>query len=805
MNHSVRIEQLQSEIEQLKAQLSEKTAELERLKAEQLKQKAFRLQPNTSINNQSRPEEKIKLFRSLFQGREDVYALRFESVKTGKSGYQPACRNEWRPGICNKPRIKCADCKKRHFLPMNDDIIRYHLTGEKPSSFQGGKPKPWVVGVYPLLVNEYCWFLAVDFDKEQWKQDARMYLDSCREEGIPAYLERSRSGNGGHVWIFFEEPVPARIARNLGSALMTKTLDKRPEIGLDSFDRFFPNQDTMPKGGFGNLIALPLQKRAREKNHSVFLDESFVPVKDQWKLLASIQKVPKTIAMDYVQQAAYRKEVLPVSQDENYEEDKPWEKGYNRQYPKIDSQLPSKIEVVLSNQIFVTSTGLPPVFRNRILRLASFSNPEFYKKQAMRLPIWGEKRVLYCYDQFPQHIAIPIGCLDELEKLLVHYNIGIELVDKRNRGTKLDVSFLGELYPEQRKAAEALQRNNTGILSATTAFGKTVVGLWLLAERKVNTLILVHRKQLMDQWVERITQFLGVPKKEIGRFGGGRKKLTGNIDVAVFQSVCYKGEVKEWVKDYGQVIVDECHHISAFSFEQTIRQSSAFYKLGLSATLTRKDGQHPIVNMNLGQVRYVVSARKQALRRNFSHTVQVRTTQFTVPNPENASKNIQDLFRDLWMDIERNKQIIRDVLSAHQEGKQILVLSERTEHLELLKGRLEEEFKNLFVLRGGLRKKQLNLIMDALSEIGDDESRVILATGKYLGEGFDLPILDTLFLTFPISWRGTLAQYAGRLHREHHGKTEVNIIDYVDNNVPVLEKMYSRRVKGYKSLGYTIK
>ncbi|MBI9105047.1 MAG: DEAD/DEAH box helicase [Spirochaetales bacterium] len=692
-------------------------------------------------------------------------------------------------------------------MPVTDRVISNHLKGEKPGDWNNGRPRSFVLGVYPLLEDETCWFLAVDFDKEKWQQDVKAFLETCREEGISAYLERSRSGNGGHVWIFFEEVLPAKLARNLGTALMTRSLDRRPEIGLDSFDRFFPNQDTMPKGGLGNLIALPLQKKAREYNHSIFIDGDFSPYEDQWKFLDSIERMRRQFVESFVASVQLGGGLLPVTYDRISEIENvtsPWESPAKGLYPDVKTPLPDKIEVVLSNQVFISSTSLPAVIRNRILRLASFSNPEFYKAQAMRLPTWNKPRILYCYEQHEPYIALPIGCLDALLKLLAHYKIKPEIIEKRNKGVTLDVEFKGELHPEQLKAARALYSKELGVLSATTAFGKTVVALWLIAQRKVNTLILVHRKQLMEQWVERITQFLGIPKKDIGCFGGGKKKRKGTIDVAVIQSVSKKGQVEEWIKEYGQIIVDECHHISAFSFEQAIRQSSAFYKVGLSATLTRNDGQQPIIFMNLGPVRYHVSPRKQALKRSFSHRVIIKNTDFMISDADKASQNIQELFKTLLLDKVRNQMIVEDIKKAVEGKRQILLLTERTEHLEILKGMLEEDVDNLFVLKGGLGRKQLKKIMTGISEVEEGKNILILATGKYLGEGFDLPALDTLFLTFPVSWKGTLTQYAGRLHREYHLKKEVIIYDYVDQNIPVLIRMHNKRLKGYEYLGYSV-
>ena len=787
-----RINTLNTEIYELQYEIKKREDELNQLILESNEE-----YPLPYVTNNSSPLDKVKLYRSLFRGREDVYASRFESQKSGKSGYQPVCQNEWIQGVCYKPRIKCQNCDNQNYQNISNEIIQNHL--------KGGILKPFVMGIYPLMLDETCWFLAIDFDKTTWQQDASAFLKTCSKESIPAYLERSRSGNGGHVWIFFEEPVSAKIARNMGSSLITRTLDRRTEIGLDSFDRFFPNQDTIPKGGFGNLIALPLQKKAREKNHSLFIDENFLPYKDQWSFLSNIKRIGKNRIEKYVDTAIMNKEILPVTDRiSDKEADTPWIKIPKSKFPVIDSSLPQKIDIVLSNQIFIESAGLPPVLINRILRLASFSNPDFYQAQALRLSTWNKPRILYCFEQFPQHLALPIGCYEDLLSILDHYNINPNVDDKRNRGKLLQVEFYGELHPEQLTAAKALLQHENGVLSATTAFGKTVIALWLISMRKVNTLILVHRKQLQDQWVERIEQFLGIPKKEIGRFGGGRKKRNGLIDVAVIQSVNKKGEIEDWISEYGQIIVDECHHISSFSFEQTIRQSNALYKCGLSATLTRKDGQHPIIFMNLGKIRYNVSARKEARKRNFEHLVVTRQTEFITQSQIDFSKNIQDLFKEVYLDKSRNKAIVLDIKTAYSSNRQILVLSERTEHLQILLELMKNGITNLFVLKGGLGKKKLKTIMSDLNNVVEGEGLVILATGKYLGEGFDLPALNTLFLTFPVSWKGTLTQYAGRLHRDHHAKTEVIIYDYLDQNIPVLVRMYNKRLKGYSSLGYQV-
>jgi superfamily II DNA or RNA helicase len=425
----------------------------------------------------------------------------------------------------------------------------------------------------------------------------------------------------------------------------------------------------------------------------------------------------------------------------------------------------------------------------------------------MRLSTWNKPHILHCYEFFPEQIGLPVGCLDGLMAILEHYHIKAELQEKQNHGQVIDVNFLGELRNDQKEASQKLLAHQTGVLSATTAFGKTVAALWIIAERKVNTLILVHRKMLADQWTKQITQFLGIPQKDIGCYSGKKKNLTGIIDIAVMQSLVRKDEVENWVAEYGQIIVDECHHISAVSFERIIRKCPAYYRLGLSATVIRKDGQHPIVLMNLGDVRYSNTRRTVHL---FTQKVFPRFTSFSISAELNvteaaasASPSIQDIFHSLYLNEDRNKLIIQDILNAYREGRECLVLSERLEHLEILRDALKEHIPNLFVLKGGLGKKQIKAIMEAIQNTPAHEHKLILSTGKYLGEGFDLPSLDTLFLVFPFSWKGMLVQYTGRLNRVSYGKTEIRVYDYVDEKVPVLLAMYKKRLKGYKALGFT--
>ena len=774
------------------------------------------------ITNSSSPAEKIALFRSLFRGREDVYPRRFESRKTGKAGYAPACANEWVRGVCEKPKIKCAECPHRRFLPVTDEVIRWHLSGRDDLG------RHFVIGVYPMLLDETCLFLAVDFDKECWQADVEAFVETCRKLDLPVALERSRSGNGAHVWFFFAEAVSASAARKLGSHILTETMDRRPDLGLDSYDRLFPNQDTLPKGGFGNLIALPLQKSARERGNSVFLDERFNPHSDQWAFLSSIQLISRARVEALAREAETKGRVVGVrmalAEDDD---DAPWTAPPSRRRKEspIDGPLPESIEMVLADQIYVPKENLPPALRNRLVRLAAFQNPEFYRAQAMRLPTYNKPRIIHCAEDHAKHIGLPRGCLEDVRELLDSLKIKLVLDDERCAGAPLAVSFRGELRPEQAAAAEAMLRHETGVLSATTAFGKTVVAAWLIARRRVNTLVLVHRQQLLEQWIERLSSFLGLPAKQIGQFGGGRKKLTGALDVALVQSLVHKGEVNDCVADYGHVVVDECHHLSARSFEVVTRRAKAKFFTGLSATVARKDGHHPVVFMQCGPVRHRVDARRQAVMRPFTHSVLVRPTGFREASavshfakcePANPRQEFQQLYDALWRDEKRNTMICADVLNAVREGRSPLVLTERREHLELLAERLSSEAVNVIALRGGMGRKALQEALDCVVEAtgqvrvayatqdGPSRGRVILATGRFIGEGFDDPQLDTLFLALPISWRGTVAQYVGRLHRLHEGKREVRVYDYADLNVRMFANMFDRRCHGYESLGYTV-
>jgi superfamily II DNA or RNA helicase len=734
--------------------------------------------------------QKIELFRSLFKGREDVFPIRWES-KNGRTGYSPVCENEWLPRICEKPRVKCADCINRKFVNIKNEDIFDHLSGKK------------TIGAYALLEDETCWFLAADFDGDHAKSDALAFANTAKLNGIDASIEISRSGNGAHVWIFFERALPAVTARRLGTALITLTCDNERLLSLESYDRLFPNQDTMPKGGFGNLIALPLQKIPRESGFSVFVDQRLMPYPNQWDYLSNVKKVSYQTAERVIQAVNLEGGVLGVkfvSVEEDIED--PWIMPPSRRLDEkpIRGPFPEEIEIVFANMVFIPKAELPTGLLNRLVRVAAFQNPEFYKTQKMRLSTFDIPRIIGCAEEFENFLALPRGCIDEAKVLLESQTIKVTVRDERFFGEKLEVRFLGELRPDQSIAVKTMIKSDAGVLCAPTAFGKTVSAAAIIAERKVNTLILVHRTQLMDQWASRLSSFLNIEEKQIGKISGGKRKVTNLIDIALMQSLNKQGVVDDVIANYGQIIVDECHHLSAFSFEQILKAAKARYVLGLTATPIRRDGHHPIIFMQCGGIKH--RAKDQHQNRPFLHEVITINTGFKLPDEAEA---IYEIYAHITNSASRNQKIVDDIRAALSEGRSPLVLTERKDHLFMLESQLQDVSDNLITLYGGMGAKKRRQQMDKLSNLPSGASRVILATGKLIGEGFDDPQLDTLFLSMPISWQGTLKQYAGRLHRLNDGKKLVQVYDYVDESIPVLMRMYEKRKKGYKVMGYSLR
>ncbi|MDP4170891.1 MAG: DEAD/DEAH box helicase family protein [Bacillota bacterium] len=724
----------------------------------------FQINEDNIITNKSTPQDKINLFKSLFKGRIDAYSIRWES-KNGKSGYTPACELEWQKPICRKPEIKCSDCQHRKLLSLTDQVLFDHLSGEK------------TVGIYPLLQDETCWFLALDFDKQDWQEDVLTFLQVCKAAGVPSYLERSRSGNGAHVWIFFSEKIRSTTARNLGLLLLKRTIEKRHEIGMDSFDRMFPNQDTLPKGGFGNLIALPLQLLSKNHGNSVFVDENFIPFQDQWMYLSSIKKMTKQDI----------KSTLQNLKDGQLKE------------PSQSQLIPSYIKIVLKNGLHLSKEELPSFLIAKIFEMASFKNPEFYKAQAKRMSTYGIQRVIACYEENSECIILPRGLLENVSLLLKEHSVEVELIDEQYYGETIEVSFHGKLTSQQEEALTQLTNHSNGVLAATTGFGKTVTAAALIAKKQINTLVIVDRTTLLQQWTESLANFLNLNTNDIGQLGGGKKKLTGKIDVATIQSLNFKGELKSHITQYGQIIVDECHHISAFTFEKVLKQVRAKNIYGLTATPVRKDGLHPIIFLQCGPIRFKSDAKKQSKIRPFKHSLLARSTNFMTKN-----SSIQEIYSEIAEDEHRNQLMFNDVLLELEKSRSPIILTERIDHIEKLAVQFNGFAKNIIILAGNKSRSERKKELEKLAKIPDSQERLIIATGKYIGEGFDDARLDTLFLAMPISWKGTLQQYVGRLHRLHSNKNEVKVFDYVDHHVPILKTMYEKRLAGYKSMGYVI-
>ncbi|MBB4823669.1 superfamily II DNA or RNA helicase [Sporosarcina luteola] len=723
---------------------------------------------NTPVitTNESSIYEKIQLFNSLFKGQTEFFAKRWES-KSGKSGYSPVCTNDWKPGVCQKPKLKCSDCSVRNLIRLTDQDIYDHLCGKQ------------TVGLYPLLRDNSCWFMAIDLDKGTWQEDVLALTDVCKAVNMPHSIERSRSGNGAHVWLFFQNQIPAAIARRLGQALLDKT-----NISLSSFDRMFPNQDELPAKGFGNLIALPLQGRARKEKNSLFVDDSFHPYPDQWLYLSTVGKLDKK----EVEQLIHKLTIPDIAAQEGI-------KTEVRENTVVSNG--GGVRALWKNGIHIEKSCLSSLLTKQLEEATSFSNPEYYRLQAKRYSTYGVPKRIECADQNDVHLIMPRGSLDLVKESIDSYGLELRLEDFRNEGTPIHVGFCGELRLQQQEAVHQMMKHEHGVILAATGFGKTVTAAGLIAERKINTLIIVHRKHLMDQWMEQLSIFLGIEKSEIGQIGAGKRRPTGIIDIAMIQSLSKEDGVDSVVAQYGQVIVDECHHLSAVSFERVMKQIRAKYVYGLTATLSRKDGLHPIITMQCGPVIYKTDAKVQAKIRSFNHRVIQRNTRF-----KSKAEHYLEICNKLIEDRARNELLFNDVLLELEEGRAPIILTERVQHAEVLYDQFKGFVKNIIFLHGSMKKKEQEKELDKLRLLSGKDEFLIIATGKYVGEGFDFPRLDTLFLAMPISWKGILQQYVGRLHRDHPEKMEVRVFDYLDHYVPMLVKMHEKRQKGFASMGY---
>ncbi len=775
--------QLRTEIQALKALL---TAHGIELPPPPDAEAAVHAIPELSVSSLSK-DAKVKLFRRLFHGRDDVYPVRWQNQNTGKSGYSPACANLWRPVICKKNQgMDCNACSHRLYPPVTDDVVTRHLKGEITA------------GVYPVFGDDRCYFLAIDFDDDDWRDDARAVLQTCTLNNLPAALEISRSGSGAHLWLFFANPTPARDVRRLGAALISATCARTRQLKLSSYDRLFPNQDTVPKGGFGNLIALPLQQEPRKLGRSVFVDDNLQTLPDQWAFLENITPLPHERLESALTKLVGDRHPLDIAYaevpDEN--EDTPWIRA--KPDIRVPGVMPKAVCATMGNQLFIEKAGLPQSLTNRLIRLAAFQNPEFYKQQAMRMSTWKIPRVIGCAEDRAKHLVLPRGCLGDVRSLLTANKVDLRLDDARSKGRPLRAEFKGILRPDQQEALDAMLAHDFGVLIAPTAFGKTVTAAALIARRKVSTLVVVHRGDLMRQWKERLGSFLELNGQKIGVIGAGKKKPTGMLDIAVIQSLVRRDDLPELFGQYGQIIIDEAHHLSAPSFEAAIKEGSSRYVLGLTATLVRSNGHHPIIFMQCGPIRHV--AKRPA---HVPKELVVQARHLPTPHiPLHAS--IQEVIRLLAEDNDRNARIVSDAITALNAGRKVLLLTKRTEHLDLLYDLLKNIPQPRFLLRGRMKTKERQAVIQALADLPDDAPHILLASAQLVGEGFDHAPLDTLILTLPISWEGTLQQYAGRLHREHSSKTEILIHDYVELDNPQLSRMWEKRQRGYRAMGYRI-
>ena len=731
------------------------------------------------------PSEKINLFKSYFKGRDDVFAKLWINKKTNKKGYSPVCKNEWIKNKCNKPLTKCLDCPNREFLELTDNVIYKHLVGDE------------VIGLYPMLKDDTCCFLAIDFDKENWFKDIFELKKTCDNEKIPVAIERSRSGNGGHAWIFFNEKIPAVTARKLGTFLITKTMNKQFKMSMTSYDRFFPNQDFLTNDGLGNLIALPFQKEAVKQNNSVFIDDKGNKITDQWNYLKSIKKMTLYEIENILSKVKLNNQYNVILNNTNEEEIKPWLMlpSGEQQFEEIKN-LPIFIELVIANRIYIKEENLPSKFINLLKYTATFHNPKIKKKQKLRFSTYSTPRVIICCEFINGYISLPRGCLEDIKDLLRKYNINFSIKDERVFGKKFRVKFKGNLEKEQSVAVNNILSKDIGILVAPPGTGKTVMAINAIAKRKTNTLILVHRKNIMEQWKKQLNYLLNIDKDKIGQIGGNKNKPTGIIDVATFQSLDSENGVNNRIINYGFVIVDECHHISAFSFEKILNCIKAKYVLGLTATPYRSDGHQPIINFQCGKICYQFKQEKLLQCKVF-----VKETSFTYNF--NKQFDINNLWKNIINDTGRNNLIIQDILNVLQQKRFPLIITERKEHIKILYEMLKDKVENIILLYGGIKQKEYKNIIEQIKNRGN-KKMIIISTGSYIGEGFDEPSLDTLFVAMPSSFKGKIVQYTGRLLRKYPNKQDVQIYDYVDRNIILLQKMFDKRLKTYRTLKYNI-
>jgi len=784
------LDELRAKLIEVRSQASKLEEEIARL------EKRGQLELPTASAVQKTPQspaDKVALFLDLFGTRRSVFPKRWENANTGKSGYAPACDNEWRPGICRKPQIKCTECPHQKFPPLDDRAIEAHLRGIH------------TLGVYAIRDDNSCRFLAADFDGEGWKENILAYREAGSRAGVTIALERSRSGRGGHAWIFFSEPVPASLARRLGVILLAKASALKPTMALDAFDRFFPNQDVVSVGGFGNLIALPLAQHPRQDGNTLFLNEEFRPIPDQWAYLASLQRLSAPQLQDLVGKMVPLAPLADQSSSESpdlvLQSD---EATLDLARPSVHSgMLTGELTVRLDSKIHVPRTVPIPILA-ALKRLASFANPVFHEKLRLRFPTFDIPRFLFAGEWHADRLVLPRGVLDSCLGILERAGATVSVQDQREDGTRCAWKFHGELRPEQQVAVREMANQDFGVLCAPPGAGKTVMGCALIARHQTSTLVLVHRALLVDQWRESAMRFLGLKKKEIGIWKGANPRITRRLDIAMLPSLSRAQDYASAMAGYGLVLVDECHHVPAASFELLLKACPARRIVGLTATPQRKDRLEKLLYLQCGPIRHSLTPNGSD---ESNRVVVVRRSSIAFPPGMPPQPAIHEVWDALVADAGRLQMIVADICSCAEEGRAPLVLADRKSYLDKIEAALAAHpvagSVARYRLEAGVGKKARANIRQRIDEHYEKNIPfVLLATASLIGEGFDLPQLDTLILAMPLSFKGRLIQYAGRLHRDHEGKSSARIYDYLDENCPLTRAMFRRRSIGYRQMGY---
>ena len=777
------------------------------------------------IHPQAITENMANQFFSMFWGRQDVYAKRSVNKETGKAAYYPQCNNFW-TNVCHKKikdGINCKDCKNRSYKTITKKDILNHLQGNAYNASD-------VIGVYPLLSNGTCRFMVFDFDNhdkdaeekdfansdDTWVEEVESMREICVLNGIEPLVERSRSGRGAHVWIFFDKPIDASFVRKFGFALLDKGAE---QINLKSFkyyDRMLPAQDSLPEdSAVGNLIALPLQGKALQDGNSAFIDGNWNAYPNQWETLFNKPRLSQEFLEEKIKEWSNIIDDIAANAAES-DREKPW----NRMQHFNKNDVEGKLHIILSNGIYVDNTNLKAAMQNRIRRMAAISNPVFYKNQAIGTSNYDTARWIYLgKDHLSGYIQIPRGLQDELWENIKQADIDYEMEDERQQGRKINVDFKGELRPEQDKALKELIKYDNGILHAATAFGKTVVSSAIIAQKKINTLIILESSALIEQWKEALEKFLnineGLPTYEtktgrvrkrkslIGTLQGAHDSMTGIIDIAMAGSLCKKGKYHKMMNEYGLVLIDECHHSASETIANVLKEVKAKYVYGVTATPKRGDGLEKINYMLIGPIRYSYTAKEKAKEQGIQHLGYPRFTRTVPPRGVITDKmHPNEAYEIIHNNDVRDEQIIEDVKNCVAAGRTPVVLSRYKDHSEKFYERLKSYADHVFLMTGNNSKKEHRKILEQMHQVDKNESLILIATGSLVGEGFDFPRLDTLFMATPVSFRGVVEQYAGRLNRDYAGKENVIIYDYVDNHIPMFNNMYMKRLKAYKQIGY---